>query len=261
LSDIVFIDIGTHKAQELRVLSGDRAFVFAMYFKWWFDWGKRQIKKLIRYHGLITYGVGAYKFSQTSVTLKIHAKHICQFLIPVNYLKNIKVIAIDPVSTITAPCINKLAYSLDINYIAIAILPHDDDCQCKMTNFYITRNSLSSSLFKDDSGEQELVTCPAYDFCEVIKNMRAANLITSTTEVIVRMNCEGSELAVVNSLVHKNLNVRSILGSIADVEKKYGADVVALMKNKLDENNLSFQYFKGSDPGTWDTAYSILKKI
>ena len=259
MSDIVFIDIGTHKAEELRILSGDRAFVLAMYLKWWFDWGKRQIKKLIRYHGLITYGAGAYKLSPTSVMLKIHLKHMRQFLFPVNYLKNIKVIAIDPVSTITAPCINKLVCSIDINYIAIAILPHDDDCQCKMTNFYITRNSLSSSLFKDDRDEQELITCPAYSFSAVIKNIKATNLITSTTEVIVRMNCEGSEMAVVKSLVHNNLNIRSILGSIGDVEKKYGADVAALMKNKLDENNLSFQYFKGSDPGTWDTAYSILK--
>ena len=258
MSNIVVIDVGTHKAEELRILSGDRAFVFFMYFKWWFDWIKRQVKKLIRYQGLIKYGAGGYKLSPLNVTLKTHIKYIRQIFNPINYLKNTKVIAIDPVSTITAPHINKLSRNVDVNYIAIAILPHDDDSLCKMTNFYITRDSLSSSLFEDDSSEQELVTCPAYDFSEVIKNIKSTNLISSNSEIVIRMNCEGSELAVINSLINNNLNIRGVLGSIGDVEKKYGVEVGAEMNDTLNTNKISFNYFKGSDPATWSAAFSIM---
>jgi len=48
-SKTILIDIGTHEAQELRVLSGERSYLLASYARWWFDWLKRQVKKVIRH--------------------------------------------------------------------------------------------------------------------------------------------------------------------------------------------------------------------
>lgn len=76
---MIIIDIGTHKAQELRLLSGDRGYIFVSYLKWWIDWLKRLTKIIIRYKGLIQYGPGGYKMSPARTHLSTHWKFIKQF--------------------------------------------------------------------------------------------------------------------------------------------------------------------------------------
>ena len=253
----LIIDIGTHEAQELRVLNGDRIYVFKIYFKWWFDWFKRQIKKLIKHPGLIKYGTGAYIISPVEFGFKNNIKCFLQFLSPVDYLQKSKVIAIDPVASITTKYLKKIRTDLTPYFIPIAILPHNDQEESKLTKFYIEKNSLSSSLSQSDNSLDPII-CSAYSFKKVISELKEQGIINSSEKVTVRMNCEGSEYAVIKDLISEGIIPKTIMGSINDVLKKHGEKDAKEMNDFLNKYNIEFKYFKGSDPGTWPLAFNQL---
>lgn len=253
----IVIDIGTHKAQELRLLSGDQYYLLIAYLKWWADWLKRLLKIVIRYKGLTKYGAGAYKSSPARTSPRVHCKYIQQFFRPRNYLRQVRVFAIDPAPHITGKYIDKLQNRVELMYLPIAILPHDDSDPCKITRFYLAHNSLSSSLYAEESSFKQ-VLCPAFNFGVVIQSLIQCNLIPAKAHVLLRMNCEGSELAIVQSMRNSNLTLANIIGSIGDVGKKHGEMAAREMVATLDKENIKFDYFKGSDPSTWQAGFNLL---
>lgn len=253
----LIIDIGTHEAQELRVLNGDRLYILKTFSKWWFDWGKRQIKKLIRHPGLIKYGTGAYKISPVDFGLSNNFKCLSQTIKPIDYLQRTRVVAIDPVASITAKYLEKVNTDEEPYFLPIAILPHDDKANSKLTKFYNEKNSLSSSLSKSESSFEPIV-CSAYSFKKVVQELKELDIIQNPKKITLRMNCEGSEFAIVKDLVEAGFIPDIVMGSINDVLKKYGQEEADKMNDFLTEHNIEFQYFKGSDPGTWLPAFRQL---
>lgn len=253
----LIIDIGTHEAQELRVLNGDRFYIFNIFSKWWFDWGKRQIKKLIKHPGLIKYGTGAYKISPVDFGLSNNLKCLSQAFSPLDYLQQTRVIAIDPVASITTKSLKKVKTDEEVYFLPITILPHDDDTDSKLTKFYIEKNSLSSSLSKSGSSLEPII-CSAYSFKKVVQELKKLDIIQNPKKITLRMNCEGSEFAVIKQLVEEGFIPNIVMGSINDVLKKYGQEEADEMNNFLKQHNIEFQYFKGSDPGTWPLAFKEL---
>ncbi len=256
--DKLIIDIGTHEAQELRVLNGNRAYLLRVYLYWWFDWCKRQVKKIIRYNGLIEYGTGSFKISPLKLELNRHLEIFSQILYPKDYLTNINVLAIDPVASITTKFLRKIKTTFQIYFLPIAVLPHNQSKDCTLTKFYIERNSLSSSLEQSNSSK-ELIICSAFRTKKIINALLEHEIISPDTEVILRMNCEGSEFGVIKDLVEEGFVPKLVLGSINDVRKKYGEEEAKKMLDFLNLNKIEFKYFKGSDPGTWGVAFDSLR--
>jgi len=257
----VLIDIGTHQAQELRVLVGDRYYIGKTYFHWWYDWLKRQIKKIIGYDGIICYGEGAFITSPADNTLKEHIWYLRLFLTPNNCLSNFKAVMIDPVVEVTVGYYQRLKDKfLTTLLLPVAILPHEFVNEAKMVKFYIEKNSLSSSLF--DSGKSsDLIVCPGYSFDKIISELMSEKILDICDEIILRLNCEGAELGVVKSLLDQGIIPSLILGSINDVLKKYGEEVASELNALIEANKIEFFYFKGSDPGTWKSAFKAVENL
>jgi hypothetical protein len=256
---MLIIDIGTHKAQELKVLNGKSSYLAFMYFLWWTDWAKRQIKKIILPKRVGSYGIGAYQISPIDFGLNKHMICLSQVILPINYLKNKRILSIDPVAQITSKHLSQLKNIKELIFLPIAILPHDDADQCRLTNFYISKDDLSSSLFSEDRNVSSIV-CPAFSFGSVIEKVLEINFIKPEEEVLIRMNCEGSELGVIKELVNRQIVPAGIIGSINDVYKMYGNEVGNNMNKILKNHNINFAYFKGSDPSTWVDAFSVFIK-
>lgn len=256
---LVVLDIGTHKAQELRVLYGDRKYIFFSYLWWWLDWGMRIIKRLIRYNGMIQYGSGAYVISPIKFPFDKHMKYFKQFFLPRNYLDNIKVVSIDPMALVTDKYIRKMQQKVQAYYIPVAILPHDGINKSQMVKFYVAKNSLSSSLYQNKLDDLQEVIVPAFELGKLLDGLIDVKVLEKKCRFIVRMNCEGSELAVINSLLSRSSEFRYVLGSIADVGKKHGMEVETEMNDIMDKNRINFTYYKGSDPSTWHTGFDLFE--
>ncbi|MCF8057819.1 MAG: hypothetical protein K9K67_00875 [Bacteriovoracaceae bacterium] len=257
----VIFDIGTHEAQELRVLTGDRLYIAKVYLYWWFDWVRRQVKKLINYNGLIKYGEGAFIESPANYGVTTHFWYLSLFLSPENYLRSFTAVLVDPVVEVVMGFFSKLRTKFKrALFLPIAVLPHEFINESKLVTFYIEKNSLSSSLFY--SGESdELTLCSGYSFDKVINDLHNEDLLAGGDLIVLRMNCEGAELGVVKSLIEKSLCPSLILGSINDVFKKYGQELASELDQMIEGNNIKFCYFKGSDPSTWIKAIEAIKEI
>ena len=76
------------------------------------------------------------------------------------------------------------------------------------------------------------------------------------------MNCEGAELGVIqgiNRLVNEGFQVKSVIGSLADV--KIHEDKYNEMLGILNANQIRYTYFKGTDLNTWQIAINEVRKF
>ncbi len=248
----IILDIGTHEAQELRVLSGDKRYALLTYLKWWYDWAKRQVKKVIKHPGIIKYGEGAYKKSPASYTLREHLDFLGRFSSPRNFLREFEIIAVDPVAKITTKFLKRV--KAKSSFLPVAILPHDASEDRIITKFYIESDSLSSSLSYSTS-YKELILCSAMSCKFLLEQFLKHGLIANDSQIILRMNCEGVEFAIIRDLLSLGFKPKLVMGSINDVRKKYGEEEAKKLNQLLIDHKIDFHYFKGSDPSTWFAAF------
>ncbi len=257
----VMLDIGTHKAQELRVLCGDRMYIFSSYLYWWFDWCKRIVKLLLGRKQNTQYGSGLYHESPVRTSFSTHKIYIKHFFSSKNYLHNFRIISIDPMAIVTEKHVRRLQKKVQIHYIPVAILPHDSLKESRIVKFYINQNSLSSSLHAKKDNNIHEVLSPAFKLDILLDELVSFGFLEKESKIVARMNCEGSEFSVINSLVSRKVDFENIFGSIFDVDKIYGTEVGVEMKRIMADNNIAFTYYKGSDPSTWSAAFGFFGKI
>lgn len=248
---ISILDIGTHHAQELRVLFGDYSYILPTFLTWWIDWGKRQVKKLIRYDGLIEYGTGAYVRSPLDFPVSFHMKCLLNALRKPDADKRFVVISLDPLAHVTPQHVGFLERRVKFYYLPIAVFSHKSDQSCGLVSFDIGVDDLSSSLDTNPSKIAKTVACAGLRPKQVIDELESLGILDRSAPVIARMNCEGAELAVMQGLVDSNLVVAGVMGSLKDVGKKYGEADAAKLDDLLLEQGVESYYFKGSDPSTW----------
>lgn len=257
----VLVDIGTHKAEELRVLAGDRLYLAGTYIYWWYDWCKRQIKKVIKHKGRTLYGEGAYIHSPATCTLQYHSRCLKQIFAPKNFLTDMVIISFDPLFTVTEKYINKLKHSLNIYFLPVAILHHESETDYELQDFFQTKNTLSSSLFASGNAMTSCTYVSGFSFKWLMKEFLRKKLFSPTEEIVIRMNCEGAELGVINGLLEIGQNISNIFGSIGDIGKNFGDAKLDETIQLLEEKGVSFQYFKGSDPSTWGNALIEFQRL
>ena len=259
MSKEVIIDIGTHKAEELRVLNGDRYYVLDTYIRWWWRLVKCKIKKVLKYSNYKTCIKDSCHISPLDMSLEHHLLCLKQIFNPINYVEDKTLVCIDPVASITEKYTSKI--SNHVHFMPIAILSHlEEKIESKIVKFFIATDSLSSSLhFESDKTVGEVIS-PAYTFKKIIENLKNLGIIEEDSKIILRMNCEGSEYGVIKGLIELDIIPLFIVGSINDVNKKYGEDTAKEMNELLDKYNIKFHFFKGSDPASWKIGFDFFGK-
>ena len=158
---ITILDVGTHHAQELRVLFGDYSYILPTFLTWWIDWIKRQLKKLIRYNGLIEYGTGAYAKSPFDYSFSFHMRCLLNRLRkPVGDTQFV-VVSLDPQAHITPLYVSFLETRVKFYYLPIAVFSHKSGQYCGLVSFDIGVDDLSSSLDTDPSNVAKTIACAA----------------------------------------------------------------------------------------------------
>jgi hypothetical protein len=246
----VIFDIGTHKAEELRVLNGDRCYILSSYLCWWFDWCKRLIKIVVQHHSTTAYGIGNYQVSPLTFGFSNHLRIITHLITGRNMLRHFHIICVDPATNITPAYLPKLHELREIIFLPYAILPHTNTKNYELIKFYVEKDSLSSSLFASRS-YQKVVVCPAISFKELLSELLRQSILQDGDEILLRLNCEGAELGIFKDIVAAGFKPLMVVGSINDVFKKFGNQVSDEMFNLIADNGIKFDYFKGSDPSTW----------
>ena len=255
--NILLIDIGTHKAEELRVLSGDRIYMLRIAIEWYLNYIKRCLKKQLGM-GFQEYGSGEYKYSPREIDHgKLYARVIQGGR---NLLRGTRVVAVDPQYSIARAAIEKLSVQ-NITYLPIAVQNHQDTEQAALKKIYMGVNSLSAGLVLEEELRTATMLCPTFRADYLLMRLVEEGEIKEGDEVVLRMNCEGSELEALKGCMQVGLRVRLILGSINDVEKKFGKEKSEELRDLILSNNIKYVYFKGSDPGTWSTGRAELRQL
>lgn len=254
-SEKVFLDIGTHKAQELRLLSGEQKFIVSEYIQWWVSLIIRFVKNPFRKIP-VKYGEGRYIKSPLHFSLKDHLKIIYKSLIVKNLIRSCKVISVDPAFEVASKYLKKI----DEEFLFFPISLSGEDNSLSIIPLYLSNNSLSSSVFEDQDKFSKHSYCLNLSPSQFFQSLLNLNIISNENEIILRMNCEGAETDIIKALQKHNFNVKIILGSLGDVKKVHGNDRYQNLLKNLDSNNIVYQYFKGTDPSTWLESFKLLKK-
>lgn len=254
-SEKVFLDIGTHKAQELRLLSGDQKFIFSEYIQWWASLIIRFVKNPFR-KVPVKYGEGRYIKSPLHFSLKDHLKILSTSLIGKNHIETYKVITIDPAFEVASKYVKKI----NEKFLFFPVSLSGEDNSLSIIPFYVSNNSLSSSVFKDEDKFSKHSYCLNLSPSEFFQSLLNLNIISNENEIILRMNCEGAETDIIKALQKHNFNIKIILGSLGDVKKVHGNNSYQNLLKNLDSNNIFYKYFKGTDPSTWLESFNLLRK-
>lgn len=248
MTKTVILDIGTHKAQELKVLVSDKRFIHYHYLRWFFDFFRR----LIRYRQSVfaTYGHGNYLESPLCYGLKEHIRILTGIDPSLRHdLSQITLIAIDPQFNLTYRNIPRQFISPIV--LPVALNDHTNSIVSCLKPFAIGRNTLSSSFDLSNSKLSRHTLVPNLTTANLLRDLTRYNVLSKLDPLILRLNCEGSELAVIKDIIHQKYNLKLVIGSIFDVKKKYGSESFDELLTLLKSHNVPLLYFKGSDPSTW----------
>ena len=148
-------------------------------------------------------------------------------------------------------------------YFPIVALGHDHKKTTDIINLNIYDDTLSSSVYeKTKLKKVEHLASIGLDFYKFCQLLLEAQLIGFDKKIIVRMNCEGAELGVIqgiNRLVNEGFQVKSVIGSLADVKKIHGEDKYNEMLG-INANQIRYTYFKGTNLNTWQIAINEVRE-
>ena len=247
MQTLLIIDIGSHKLEELFVLLRPGKRQYYVFFKFF---TKHFIKKLFSLN---------LKKSPSLSELLQSFKYF--FVFKKKY--KIKIISIEPNIEVALDYVNKLRKNYNVEYLPIAILGHDREKTSEIKKLFFYDNSISSSIY--DRGrpidESRSSLCAGLSFTKLWNELTHMKIVGNSDPFILRMNCEGAELGILEEC--KNLNIRPhcIIGSIGDVLKIHGDKYEKRMISLLKELNTPYYYFKGEIPDTWFPIIKVWKKL
>ena len=262
MSKVIIVDIGTHKAEELKVLSSYYPYILSTYYKWIFDFALRSIRSFFPPFKCRPYGIGPYFKSPFYFPGKFHLQCIFNRICSKkNLLIDSHVICIDPQAEITSNELNAISYFTDLTYIPIALFNHTSTHEFALQSFDICFDTLSSSLDSDPSKIRSHQVCACLSTSLLLEQLFKLRHISNNSTFVLRLNCEGAELAVLQAFIDKGLKPAAVIGSINDVFKKYGHKDANTLQKLLNVNDIPFYYFKGSDPSTWQATLKFMTNL
>ena len=262
MSQITIVDIGTHKAEELKVLASYHPYILNSYCKWILDFALRSFRSFLPPFKFRPYGIGPYLYSPFHFAGNFHLKCILNRVCSnKDFLVGSRVICIDPQAAITSKELNAISHFPELTYLPIALFNHTSADEYALRAFNICFDTLSSSLDSEPSKIRSHTICACLSTPFLLEQLLKLEHISDESTFILRLNCEGAELAVLQAFIDKGLKPSAVIGSINDVFKKYGRDDANSLQHLLSDNDIPFYYFKGSDPSTWQATIKFITNL
>lgn len=233
------IDIGTHKLEELYLL-------FAPSWSNWKSALKWSIKGVLA--TVLRFDRARLKTVISTLKLFVRKRDTKRFA-------DAKFICVEPNVDVFHPASMRFQKNHDVDYYPIAILGHDAEENVEIAALNMYKDSLSSSVYdKEKLTSVSRLACIGMKFDYFVDLLKKDFGLSNDHDVLLRMNCEGTELGIVRALHKSDLNVIGIIGSLADVRKIHGEDEYAEMLSILEDMNVGYQYLVASNPNSWQDA-------
>lgn len=238
-SKIIWVDIGTHHAQEYKSI-----FSTDLHFYW---------KIFRRFIGSILLKRGDFLKFRDLVKINSHRK----------YLKNNRRYFHFTFIEANYKILQSSIYNEADDVFCFAIMSKTPS-PLKIGKLYHADNndtSQGSSIYKhkDNVDINNFTSCILIDADKFSKNFKKfLDDKFNSYEIILRINCEGSEDDVIYA-IHKTFKkkLKFILGSIIDVRDVKGQKKYIDLKNYIEQNKLRFVNFSSS-VNTWLDSFSTL---
>ena len=243
---LVVVDIGSHKLEELLVLLGPFSRQFGVYAKWA---ARKCLKAILR--------------ANFSTLSKIGRQmEVIRYYFLTRREYHLQVISIEPNTSVVQPYIEKLSKKHLVHYLPAAVLGHDAETDVELKALFFYNHSISSSIYKRDRlpNHEKARVCIGLKFDLLWENLIKIGALNTDDPFLLRMNCEGAELGVIEGCLHKGLKPICIIGSIGDVGKIHGKQANDKTREILDEMETPYFYFKGDDPSTWYDMITVWDK-
>ncbi len=238
---IFIIDIGSHQMEELDLMFKPNLHQSFLLLKW----SLKQVISFLRSKDIS-------RINRCISTIKLFFKSRKNL-----DSENIFITSVEPNFLVCVKQLIKWRKISNFSFYPSAILGHDLNESVKLIDLNLYENSISSSLYqKNGLTIVSKSSCIGVNFNIFINAFIEKNKILPTDEIILRINCEGSELAIVQSISEKKLNISMIIGSLNDVQKIHGQIYYDKMISILNKNQIPFLYVKGSTPNTWPSFLS-----
>ncbi len=242
---VIWIDIGTHEAQEFQAIFGPN---------YWFAF--KVVKRVLR-NALALSKIMNANYEKINTTSFLKIRNL------IRKQKNVfKFVFVEPNPHIVSA--NKLYNSADIvSQVAISATSENVTFE-KLYFGHGEKKSQGSSLYinkhniKADS-YQVVINFDADLFFLKLKQHFDREL--QNYSIVLRLNCEGSEDSVIYAAKRQfDQNLKLVLGSIKDVGQIKGADAQSDLENFMENNALEFREFS-SNISTWLSASEKLLEV
>ena len=255
----IVIDIGSHKLEEINFFFIKNFELVRVYFIWWLRFLVFLIKKRIFFWKEHKYFHNTYKKNPLELSFLDH-KRIFFYFLNKKKFKDLKIVVIEPNIRVVVKNLKKFKKKLNLLFFPFAINNNLAAKGIFFSNFYISKDSLSNSIYKRKKSEK-IEKVLSINMSTMINILKDELKLNENSEILLRMNCEGVEYDIIKDLNKNNLKIKFVLGSLYDVMKIHGEREYRNLCNYLEENNIIYKYFKFSDPSTWTQSSEILEKF
>jgi hypothetical protein len=235
--NLIILDIGSHKLEELQTLLCPFPRQLAIYLFW-------LAKQLIKF---------ALKRDSTILANLRKQVDVIRYYFLSSRRYNLTIVSIEPNPSVALSHVARLARRYKTVFVPAAVLGHDEDVSSDLKLLYSYDHSISSSLYKRDRAMEATQhnVCVGLRLSVIWNGLVREGIATPESEVILRMNCEGAELGVLRDCAEAGLHVKCVIGSIGDVEKIHGHESGDAARKIMKKLGVAYHYFKGDDPSTW----------
>ncbi|MDG1143277.1 MAG: hypothetical protein P8N92_01345 [Burkholderiales bacterium] len=236
-SNLIILDIGSHKLEELQTLLCPyprQLFVYIL-------WLAKQLAKLVLRRDNVVWK----SLCKQAAVIKYY------FLSRRKY--DITIVAIEPNPSVALRHVARLTKKYRTVFVPAAVLGHETETVSELKILYSYDQSISSSLYEKNRAASK----KGNKFCVGLKlkviwdGLIREGIVDRNSEVILRMNCEGAELGVLLDCEDAQLHLKSVIGSIGDIEKIHGSASGDRAMEVISRLGIKYHYFKGDDPATW----------
>lgn len=235
---VVIVDVGSHRLEEINVLFSPSVYEL-----------KLLLKETVKYF----LGRSNHQFKTFKLAWHIYFERPLS-----NAMSYTEVISLEPNVSVSLKFVDRLKKIMKLHHFPICIHGHDRKQNVSIVNLNLYENSLSASVYKKfELDTIDYLKCLGINFYEFMNLCLKENLISVDDEIVIRMNCEGAELGVIQGvtrLIDEGFKINFILGSLADVKKIHGESTYSEMCLELEKKGIKHFYFKGSDISTWSVG-------
>ena len=255
----IIIDIGSHKLEEINFFFIKNLELIRVYFIWWLRFIIFLFKKRIFFWNEYKYFYNTYKKTPLELSFFEHKKIFSYFLKKKKF-KDLRIVVIEPNIRVVLKNLKKFKKELNLFFFPFAINNNLAAKGVFFSNFYISKDTLSNSIYKKKKSEkiEKVLSINMSTMLNILKDEFKLN---ENSEILLRMNCEGVEHDIIKDINKNNLKIKFVLGSLYDVMKIHGETEYRNLCSYLDKNNITYKYFKFSDPSTWTQSSEIMEKF